>query len=186
MDRLSAFFLLAILVVTGPARADDASEAFFETKIRPVLATDCLPCHGGKKTENGLKVDSRESLLKGGERGPAIVPGKPENSLLVRAIGYTDRELRMPPKRHLAPEVASAFSRWIAEGAEWPNAKVNTPTELGAPAARHWAFQRIKAVAPPPDPTGESRGPIDQFITAKRNKAGLRAVRMAEIGRAHV
>ena len=87
MDRLSASFLLAILVLAGSARADESSETFFETKIRPVLANDCLPCHGGKKTESGLKVDSRESLLQGGDRGPAIVAGKPEKSLLVRAIG---------------------------------------------------------------------------------------------------
>ena len=107
MDRLSASFLLAILVLAGSAVADDSSETFFETKIRPVLATDCLPCHGGKKTESGLKVDSRESLLRGGDRGPAIVAGEPEKSLLVRAIRYTDRELKMPPKRHLPAEVAT-------------------------------------------------------------------------------
>ena len=123
MDRLSAYSLLAILVLAGSARADESAETFFETKIRPVLATDCLPCHGGKKTESGLKVDSRESLLKGGDRGPAIVAGEPEKSLLVRAIGYTDDELKMPPKRHLPAEVAAAFAQWVAQGAVWPQSR---------------------------------------------------------------
>lgn len=107
MDRLAAFSLLAVLILAGAANADDPSETLFETKIRPVLATDCMPCHGGKKTESGLKVDSRESLLRGGDRGPAIVAGEPENSLLVRAIGYTDLELKMPPS-------ATCPRRWRA------------------------------------------------------------------------
>ena len=67
-------------VLLGPARGDDVRETFFELKIRPVLATDCLPCHGGKKTESGLKVDSRDALFRGGDRGPAIVPGDPERA----------------------------------------------------------------------------------------------------------
>jgi hypothetical protein len=180
MDRLAAYSLLAIVVVASSARADEPSETFFETKIRPVLATDCVPCHGGQKTESGLKLDSRESLLRGGDRGPAIVVGEPENSLLIRAIGYSDEELKMPPKRHLPPEVASAFSQWIDEGAVWPNPKVKKPAGQGAAGARHWAFQRIKVDAPPLDPTGQSRGPIDRFIAAKRSKAGLSPVRLAD------
>ena len=85
-----------------------------------MLFTDCLPCHGGKKTESGLKVDSREALLNGGDRGPAIVVGEPDKSLLVRAIGYADPELKMPPKRHLPAEARIAFAEWIAKGAFWP------------------------------------------------------------------
>jgi Protein of unknown function (DUF1553)/Protein of unknown function (DUF1549)/Planctomycete cytochrome C len=180
LDRLSAYSLLASLVLAGALRADEASESFFETRIRPILATECLPCHGGKKTENGLKVDSRESLLRGGDRGPAIVAGEPEKSLLVRAIRYGDDELKMPPKRHLSAEVASAFAQWIAEGAVWPNPKVTKPPGQGPQADRHWAFQRIKAIAPPPDPTGESSGPIDRFVAAERNKASLPPVRPAD------
>ena len=125
--------LLAILRSRGTGTCRRVSETFFETKIRPVLATDCLPCHGGKKTESGLKVDSRESLLQGGDRGPAIVAGKPEQSLLVRAIRQTDDELKMPPKRRLPAEVATAFAQWIAQGADWPKPKV---TEAGGAGAR--------------------------------------------------
>ena len=178
MDRLSA--LLAhpgFFAIACSAHADEASETFFETKIRPVLATDCLPCHGGKKTESGLKVDSRESLLRGGDRGPAIVAGEPEKSLLVRAIRYTDDELKMPPKRHLPAEVAAAFAQWVAQGAVWPAPEVKKPAGQGARQPRHWAFQRIKAVVPPPDPTGQSSRPIDRFIAARRRAAGLRPVR---------
>ena len=90
MARLSPLaFRLLLVSLPSPAGADDSRETFFELKIRPVLASDCLPCHGGKKTESGLKVDSREALLSGGDRGPAIVAGDPEKSLLVRAIRLT-------------------------------------------------------------------------------------------------
>jgi hypothetical protein len=69
----------------GAAGADESRDTFFELRIRPVLTTVCLPCHGGKKTESGLKVTSREALLRGGDRGPAIVPGDPDQSLLIAA-----------------------------------------------------------------------------------------------------
>ena len=110
MDKRSASFLLATLARAGSAHADVTSETFFETRIRPVLANDCLPCHGGKKTESGLKVDSRASLMQGGDRGPAIEAGKPDQSLLVRAIRHADDDLKMPPKRRLPAEVAADFA----------------------------------------------------------------------------
>ena len=180
MGRLSASSVLAILVLAASASADEPSDTFFETRIRPVLATDCLPCHGGKKTESGLKVDSRESLLKGGDRGPAIVVGKPGQSLLVQAIGYNNEDLKMPPKRHLPPEVASSFAQWIARGAAWPQAAAKKPAGQGGAPIRHWAFQRIKAGAPPRDTMGDFNRPIDQFVAASRRAAGLHPVRPAD------
>jgi hypothetical protein len=181
MDRLSAYVLSVILVIAASAHADDSAETFFETKIRPVLAIDCLPCHGGKKTESGLKVDSRESLLRGGDRGPAIVAGEPDNSLLVTAIRQTDQELKMPPKRHLPADVAAAFTQWVSRGAVWPAERSNEkPAGQAPPRARHWAFERIKAVIPPADATGNSFRPIDRIIAAKRRASGLRPVGLAD------
>jgi len=179
MARLSLLVLLACQALATQAHSDDSSDDFFETKIRPVLATDCLPCHGGKKVESGLKVDSRESLLQGGDRGPAIEPGKPDESLLVRAIRHTDEELRMPPKRHLPAEVGLAFAQWVAQGAVWPRQGANKPKGQGARSPGHWAFQRLKATPPPDDASGKSLAPIDRFIAAKRAAAGLRPVRPA-------
>src|SRR5437764_15068891 len=98
--------LLALLWFTAASAgwADDA-ETFFETKIRPVLAETCLKCHGGKKVSNGLRVDSRESLLKGGEHGSAIVPGDPDKSLLIQAIRHEHAEIKMPPDKNLPDAV---------------------------------------------------------------------------------
>ncbi len=81
-------------------RADDA-ETIFELEIRPVLAGTCFKCHGDKKASHGLRTDSRESLLRGGESGPAIIPGNPEKSLLIHAIRYSHADLRMPPDKRL-------------------------------------------------------------------------------------
>ena len=88
---------------------------FFETKIRPVLAGTCLKCHGGEKTSNGLRVDSRDALLTGGERGPAIVPGDPDRSLLVEALGYGNDDLQMPPTGKLGESVVADFREWVKQ-----------------------------------------------------------------------
>ena len=80
-----------------------ASESFFELKVRPVLAGTCVKCHGEKKASGGLRLDSREAMLAGGESGPAVVPGDPEGSLLVRAVRHADETLKMPPEQAARP-----------------------------------------------------------------------------------
>jgi hypothetical protein len=180
MARLSRLALLAPLTLLSVARADDASDAFFELKIRPVLATKCLPCHGGKKTESKLKVDSRSGLLRGGDRGPAIIPRDPDSSLLVQAIRQSDEDLKMPPVGRLADEVIADFAKWIATGAVWPAGKGQPVASQAGHRARHWAFGRIKIVEPPADPTGWSLRPVDRFVAARRRQAGLAPVPPAD------
>ena len=180
MARLFASIgLLAALALAGSAAGDETPETVFELKIRPVLVTNCLPCHGGKKTSSGLKVDSRESLLLGGDRGPAIVPGDPAKSLLIQAVRRIDEDLKMPPEKPLAPEVVSALTEWVARGAPWPKTIAGKPPAQEA-AGLHWAFQKVKNVLPPPDPTGQSSTAVDRFIVAKRRAAGLSPVRRAD------
>src|SRR5437667_12284381 len=87
----SSLIFLVWLFAVAPARGEldiAEGETFFELKIRPVLADSCLPCHSGEKPIHGLRVDSREALLKGGDSGPAIVPGEPDNSLLIAALRH--------------------------------------------------------------------------------------------------
>jgi hypothetical protein len=183
MTRRSTLGWLAALTLLSPARADEPAETFFELKVRPVLATECFRCHGGEKTSSGLSLASREVMLKGGDRGPAIVAGDPDRSLLIRAIRRTHDEVRMPPKKRLADETVADFVRWIAEGAAWPSSprgKTLGGTGPSATAARHWAFEPVKAVVPPSDPTDWSGRPVDRFIAARRAAAGLQPVRRAD------
>ena len=97
-------------------------ERFFEAKIRPVLVTQCGKCHASnaEKLRGGLRLDSREWLLRGGDSGPAIVPGRPDESLLLRAIRYRDEDLQMPPKAKLPDAVVADFEAWIKMGAPDP------------------------------------------------------------------
>src|SRR6478752_4980470 len=102
---LVAWAVVAGLSVLGSeALADDpgeASESFFELKVRPILAGACVKCHGEKKASGGLRLDSREAMLSGGDSGPAVVPGDPEGSPLVLAVRHTDDALKMPPSKPL-------------------------------------------------------------------------------------
>src|SRR5262245_11209633 len=163
---------LGLLLFVPAVRADDA-ETFFETKIRPVLAETCLNCHGGKKVSNGLRVDSREALLKGGEHGPAVVLGDPDKSLLVQAIRHAHAEVKMPPDKKLSDAVIADFAAWVKSGAAWPR-------RVTLQAKKHWAFEPVRKVEPPPDPTGWSEHPIDRFVSAKQPANGVRAVELAE------
>ncbi len=161
------------------------SIAFFENKVRPVLAEHCYRCHGPEsgagKAE--LRVDSLDSLLKGGVSGPAIVRGDPGRSLLILAVRH-EGDVSMPPKKKLAAAEIEALTAWVKMGAPWPSA-AGVPPPVAAnnatvpvwpeSARRFWAF-RMPGDAPPPpvDDTGWPRSPIDRFILARLEAAGLR------------
>ena len=100
---------------------DPGAVEFFEKAIRPILAEKCQKCHGGDKTKGGLSLTGRESVLKGGDSGPAAVPGKPRESLLIEAVEHRG-ELKMPPKGKLTPGEIDRLGRWIELGLPWPEA----------------------------------------------------------------
>jgi len=160
----------------GTARADERDD-FFEAKIRPVLAGTCFRCHGDSKTGGALRVDSREALLKGGESGPALTPGKPDDSLLIRAIQRRDDVSAMPPEKDkaLRADQVADFVTWIKSGAVWPAKSARFV------AAKHWAFEPVRDVAPPDvqDPSWV-RTSIDRFVRAKQEAAGIRPAPVAD------
>jgi len=95
---------------------------FFENKIRPVLTQHCYSCHSAEATKlkGGLRLDSRASLLKGGDTGPAIVPGQPDASLLIKAVRYKDEDTAMPPKKPLPEALVADLEAWVRMGSPWP------------------------------------------------------------------
>src|SRR6202044_2891806 len=168
-------FVVIGIVSAAPAVADAGGtgdrEAFFETRIRPVLTQACFKCHGGEKTCNGLRVGSREDLLKGGDSGSSIVPGNPDKSLLIQALRYTSDDVRMPPDKKLPGAVIADFDRWVRDGAYWPKTvQIATPAK---PRQVPWAFRPVRKVIPPDDPSGWSVTPIDRFIRAAQKSHSL-------------
>jgi Protein of unknown function (DUF1549)/Planctomycete cytochrome C len=105
---------LAVLMGTGAAAAADPTE-FFETRVRPVLANNCYSCHANSES-GGLRLDSRERVLKGGKSGAAVVPGKPDESLLIRAIRQVDSRLKMPLGGKLRDEEITDLTKWVELG----------------------------------------------------------------------
>jgi hypothetical protein len=177
MPRTRTALCVILLAAAAPSRSAPAdADTAFELKVRPVLAGACFRCHGGDKVSGGLRVDSREALLRGGDSGPAIVPGDPGGSLLVQAVRRTHERLRMPPDKPLPGPAADDLAAWVRQGAPWPAAAAARP--FAAP--RHWAFQPVRAAAPPPDPTGWAGHPVDRFIAAGLRACGLRPVAPAD------
>lgn len=146
-------------------------ETFFETRIRPVLVESCVQCHGPDVASGELRLDSREAILKGGENGPAVVPGDAEKSLLIQALKHAeDQSIQMPPEEPLKKEAIADLTAWVASGAKWPVADTGTAHS----PKMHWAFQPLKDIPVPEDPTGWAEAPIDRFISAARHSQGLR------------
>jgi hypothetical protein len=174
VKRTLALLLLVLSAQAGRAGPSaPEEETFFEVKVRPVLLDTCFRCHGGEKTSGGLRVDSRASLLKGGDGGPVLVPGRPDDSRLIQAIRHRPgADLRMPPRRRLPESTVSDLEAWVRRGAYWPaSASGQTPA---TPAERHWAYRPVRKVEPPPDPSGWAAGPVDDFIAAGLRARGLR------------
>src|SRR5437870_13700235 len=103
------------------ARGAAADTEFFEKRIRPLLTERCIECHSPEhKVKGGLRLDSREGWQTGGDSGPAIVPGKPDDSLLITAVRYRDKDLKMPPKKKLSADEVTALEQWVKAGAQDP------------------------------------------------------------------
>lgn len=161
----------AIAGVSQAADAAPASVEFFERAIRPVLVEHCIKCHGPEKQWSNFRVDSRDALLKGGDFGLGVVPGKPEDSLLMKAVRQTDDELSMPPKSRLTDRQIADLEQWIKQGAVYPVEEV-AKSKYRDP--KHWSFQPV--VNPPlpmvKDPAS-AQSSIDRFIIARLDAQGL-------------
>lgn len=158
--------LIMLLAFVCPLRADKNKDDFFERSVRPVLAERCLNCHGAKAQKGGLRLDSKSAILKGGEEGPVVIPGKPSESRLIAAIHQTG-ELKMPRDRKLAAKEIAALEQWIAMGIPWPNDPATTSNPSGK---NHWAFSPIPKQ---PMPRVFSQHPVDFFIQSSLSKSNL-------------
>ncbi|MBL9151827.1 MAG: PSD1 domain-containing protein [Verrucomicrobiales bacterium] len=136
--------VLLLLLVTGAARAEDA--AFFESKIRPILVEHCYECHSAdQKQKGGLLLDTKEGTLKGGDTGPAIVPGDPAKSLLIEAV-KGEGDLEMPPKKKLTAAQIADLEAWVKAGAPDPRSGPRMLTKIEQhfeDAKKHWSFQPV-------------------------------------------
>jgi hypothetical protein len=175
----AALLLFALTARAAAQPADPDAIALFESKIRPVLIEHCFKCHTGKKAKADLHLDSRAAMLQGTDNGPAITPGAPDKSQLMKAIRYEDADLRMPPRGKLPDAVIADFAEWIRRGAPWPPEAKTTTAKLGDfdlhARARHWSLQPLTHPAlPPVKDAAWPTSPIDFFILSRLEAKGLR------------
>src|SRR5690349_21680229 len=171
----------ATLLLSSRILAADLSPAqlqFFENRIRPVLAENCYKCHSqqAEKVKGGLLLDTKEGLLKGGDTSPAIVPGYPEKSLLLKAIRYTDADLQMPPKGNKLPDTAIAdVEAWVKMGAPDPRSATAAQRNWADSGKKHWAWQPLTAPSVPTVTDASwPKTTIDNFILAKLEGKNLK------------
>src|SRR5579864_7089890 len=167
-----AVLIASAVFMVGQARAQTDGAEFFEKNVRPLFAQRCWGCHAaGDHPMGGLRLDSRESVLQGGSRGTAIVAGKPEESLLIRAVRQTSSTLRMPPGGKLTdPEIAT-LAQWVAMGAPWGSARVPQPEKT---SQKFWAFTPPKdSVVPAVKNSSWVKSPIDAFVLDALEAKGL-------------
>ena len=154
------YLLLCCVSAFGQQQAD-----LFEKHVRPVLATNCFQCHG-KTAMGGLRLDSREHVMKGGHDGPVVIPGDPDGSLLIQAVRKTHARIKMPPVGSLSEQDVNYLAAWVKGGAAWPE------THAVEKDASYWAFQPVRK---PAEFTS-----IDQFIRSRLEAKGLKAVKPAD------
>lgn len=186
--RIALVFLCVVVagrLASQPGRSA-ASDEFFEQKIRPLLVTHCLECHGSNaaKRQANLRLDSRAGWSRGGDSGPAIVPGEPQRSLLIAAVRHADSAPRMPPTGKLTAAQIADLETWIQGGASDPRSTPAEDSGGGSPMARgpltiaegraFWSFRPLADPPVPPVKNGQwPRGAIDRFLLARMEAAGV-------------
>ena len=193
MSRLNSVpIFVAVLICSVMSRCwarDAASDEFFEAKVRPLLIAKCGECHGdhAKTIKGGLRLTSRDTLLKGGDSGPAAIPGKPAESSLIDAIQYVN-EPRMPPQGKLTPAEITILTMWVERGLPWPASATTSSSVPGKALWRitdeqrkHWSFQPLRSVVLPTvkDPSW-SQSEIDRWLLAGLESKGLKPAPAAD------
>src|SRR3954470_23520847 len=153
--RLFLLYFIFIFI-NGAVRAETdeqrAANAFFEKEVRPVLVNRCFECHGQKKKKGSLRMDDISFIKEGGDSGPALVPGKPDESLMIKAVHRVDPDFVMPPKEALPAAEVAVLEKWVKLGAPWPaNAGPSAVDQFGFTAAARafWSFQPLANPQPP-------------------------------------
>src|SRR5262245_7250513 len=176
---MSRFLWLSLLLaLAGKGLADserpDAEQArFFESKVRPLFVEHCQQCHGPKKQQGGLRLDTAAGFRTGGDSGALVTAGKPNKSLLLRAVRHEGP--KMPPKKQLAPSDVAVLAEWVKRGAAWPETTVaKRPKGITAEDRAFWAFQPVRdPVVPVVNSTLLANNPIDRFLLARLEAKGL-------------
>ncbi len=181
---LAAALVLGLAAVARgaePAPADATAAAeFFDTQVEPLLTTHCLKCHGGEGSpKGGLYLTSRDSILEGGDSGPAVSLEAPGESLLLEAVNYASYE--MPPSGKLADEQIAVLTRWIDQGLPWGTKRElaqrsddeHGPPQVNEASKAFWSFQPVDAPAPPTIDHPWVKTPIDAFVLNRLQQAGL-------------
>jgi hypothetical protein len=181
----SSVMLLALIASSALAANDDASREalkFFEKDVRPLLAKRCFECHGEKKQKGGLRVDHITHLKAGGDTGPALVPGKLNESPMIEAIRYENPDFEMPPKEKLPDAEIAILEKWVAIGAPWPETDKVAESKGGFTdeQRKFWSFQPLADPKPPKISSDWARNDIDRFVLEKRGEQKLDAAREAD------
>jgi len=190
--------LFLITATTAVAAPNAESLKFFEKDVRPLLVEACQECHGPQKHKGGLRLDNLPYILQGGGTGPAIVPHKPDASLLIKLVNYEDPDMEMPPDGKLSSAKIEILKKWIAMGAPWPEAEVaaakpsRKPGDITEDDKKWWSFVPVKSPSVPKVHSAQSSvlssessklstkhsalstSPIDAFVQAKLAENGLK------------
>lgn len=174
------FFTTALLFFGGAGllasdMAPKEAATFFESEVRPLLAAKCIQCHGGNKQEGNLRLDTLEGFLNGGDSGPSIVPGEPDESMLIEAIRYESYE--MPPNQQMSDDEIAVFVKWVQSGAQWPEHAGEVREAAGQISDEDrewWAYLPLKKPEiPAEDGDGWAQGEIDRFVLHKMIEKGI-------------
>lgn len=187
--RCLSIVLMVSGLLSGKTIANDKVDAeamtFFESEVRPLLSQHCHECHSGDEPDGGLSLDRHQAILRGGDSGPAVVPGDPNASLLISAVNYQD--LEMPPNQQLDAKSISVLEKWVQQGARWPEHEVSAVTSdrnLSERIKGWWAAQPLDSHLPD-GRVGHlpSRHRIDHYVDAKLASVGLQRAAVSDRAR---